>query len=145
MIIYLFNSFSFLDKGYNNPIISSSIPAINGTISIGETQIQISYNVSIACSSQNISIYQKIDDTKDIKRESYSGKSNNCKELSDNTTLSLTVLSSTFNKPNSEYYIEIDTNFVKQNKTLEPLPGIPKRKWKFSTGIFFLIFSKSSY
>ena len=39
--------------------------AINETISVSEetTQIQIGYNVPIECSSQNISIYQKVNDT----------------------------------------------------------------------------------
>ena len=73
---------------------------------------------------------------KDILRETYSGESNNCKVLSDNTTLSLAVLPSTFNQPNSTYYIKIDAGFVKQNETSESLPGISKYKWIFSTGIF---------
>ena len=73
---------------------------------------------------------------KDILREIYSGESNNCQVLSDNTTLSLAVLPSTFNQPNSTYYIKIDAGFVKQNETLESLPGISKYKWMFFTGIF---------
>ena len=88
----------------------------------------------IKYSSQNISIYQKVDDTKDILRETYSGESNNCQVLSDNTTLSLSVLPSTFNQPNSTYYIKIDADFVKHNTTLEPLLGISKYKWTFFTG-----------
>ena len=78
-----------------------------------------------------------VDDIKDILHETYSAKSNSCQVLSDNTTLSLTVLPSTFNQPNSTYYVDIDINFAKQNKTLEPLFGIPKYKWSFSTGNFF--------
>ena len=115
--------------------------AINETISVSEetTQIQIGYNVPIECSSQNISIYQKVNDTIDILRETYSGKSNNCQVLSDNTTLSLTVLSSTFNQPNTIYYVNIDPNFVKHNTTLEPLLGILKYKWTFFTGMIFVL------
>src|SRR5436189_4369014 len=112
------------------------MPAINENISVETRQIQVAYNVPIECSSRNISIYQKVDDTKDILRETYSGESNNCNVLSDHTTLLLSVLSSTFNQPNSMYYIKIDTNFVKQNKTLEPLLGISKYKWTFFTGNF---------
>jgi hypothetical protein len=78
-----------------------------------------------------------VNDTKDILRETYSGKSNNCQVLSDNTTLSLTILSSTFNQPNSTYYIKINANFVRQNTTLEPILGISKYKWTFFTGICF--------
>ena len=104
---------------------------------MGATEIRITYNVSIKCSSQNISIYQKINDMNDILRETYSGKSNNCQVLSDNTTLLLTVLPSTFNQPKTIYYVDIDPNFVKHNTTLEPLLGILKYKWIFSTGILF--------
>src|SRR4051794_23639252 len=124
-----------LDKSYGNPIINWTLPAINETIPVETTQIQIAYNVPIGCSSQNISIYQKVDVTKDILRETYSGESINCQVLSDNTTLLLTVLSSTFNQPNSIYYVDIDANFVKHNATLEPLLGISKYKWIFFTGI----------
>src|SRR5437763_16490122 len=103
-------------------MINWTIPAIKGTISVLETTpIQINYNIPITCSSQNISIYQKVDDTKDILRETHSGESKNCQVLPDNTTLSLTVLSSTFNQPNSTYYIKINADFVKRNTTLEPI------------------------
>ena len=51
--------------------------------------------------------------------------------------ISLSVLPSTFNQPNSKYYVKIDANFVKQSNTLEPLLGISKYKWIFSTGNFF--------
>src|SRR5437667_12425058 len=110
------------------------MPDINDTISVETNQIQISYNIPIKCSSQNISIYQKINDTKDILRETYSGESINCQVLPDNYILSLTVLPSTFNQPNSVYYIKINADFVKHNTTLEPLLGISKYKWTFFTG-----------
>src|SRR4051812_50163458 len=117
-------------------MVNWTTPAINGIILVETTQIQINYNIPIKCSSQNISIYQKINDTKEILRETYSGESNNCQVLADNNTLSLTILSSTFNKPNSEYYIKINTDYVKHNTTLEPILGISKYKWIFFTGNF---------
>jgi hypothetical protein len=124
--------------GYGNPVIKWTIPAINDIILVKMNQIQIAYNVPIECSSQNISIYQKVDDgVNEILRETYSGKSNSCNVLSDNYTLSLSVLSSTFNQPNAMYYVYIDPNFVEHNTTLEPLLGISKYKWIFSTGIYF--------
>src|SRR5688572_7512800 len=103
-----FNNFIiYLDKGYSNPIIDWTVPAINETIALETTQIQIAYKIPIECSSKNVSIYQKLDD-KDILREMYSGQSNNCQVLSDNTTLLLTLLPSTFNQPNSVYYVKVD-------------------------------------
>ena len=129
--------------GYDSPMISWTKPGIDDTIPIETTLIQIAYNVQITCSNRNISIYQIIDDTTEILRETYSaGRSNYCNvtldQTSGKTILSLTVLPSTFNKPNSNYYIKIDANFVKQSKTLEPLFGIPKHKWVFKTGIFII-------
>ena len=84
-----------------------------------------------------------MDVSKDILRETYSGESNNCNVLSDNTTLSLTVLSSTFNQPNSIYYIKINADFVKRNTTLEPLLGIFKNKWIFTTSMLNISISLS--
>ena len=84
----------------------------------------------IECSSQNISIYQKFFDANDILRETFSGESNNCEVLSNKTTLSLTILPST-------YYVVIDPNFAMRHSTLEPLSGISKYKWTFFTGNFF--------
>ena len=106
---------------------------------MGTTQIQIIYKIPIQCSSQNISVYQKLDNMKDILRETYSGQSNGCQVLSDNTTLSLTLLPSTFNQPNSVYYVKIDADFVRRNKTLEPLRGISKNKWIFTTSMLIYI------
>ena len=54
--------------------------------------------------------------------------------LSDNTTLLLTLLPSTFNQPNTMYDIKIDADFVRTNETLEPLLGISKNKWLITTG-----------
>ena len=130
--------------GYDSPMIGWTKPGINDTIPIETTLIQIAYNVQITCSNRNISIYQIIDDTTEILRETYSaGKSNYCNVTLDQTSgkniLSLTVLPSTFNKPNSNYYIKIDAGFVKQNTTSEPILGISKYKWTFITGIFLII------
>ena len=79
-----------------------------------------------------------MNDTKDILRETYSGGSKNCQVSLDNNTLLLTVLSSTFNQPNSTYYIKINANFARQNTTLEPILGISKYKWTFFTGNLLL-------
>lgn len=129
----------FLDNGYDNPIINSTIPAINGNIPVETTQIEIDFNVPIKCSSQNVSIYQILDDGTDILRETYSGESNNCAVSSDNTIL-LSVLPSSFNQPNSKYYVKVDSNFVKKNDTLEPLLGISKSNWIFSTGNIYTVY-----
>ena len=121
------------------------MPAINEIIALETTQIQIAYKIPIQCSSQNISVYQKLDNMKDILRETYSAQSNRCQVLSDNTTLLLTLLPSTFNQPNTMYYIKIDTDFVRTNETLEPLLGISKNKWLITTGILIDLFLSFKY
>jgi hypothetical protein len=139
-----FNNFIYLDKGYSNPIIDWTVPAVNETIALETTQIQIGYKIPIECSSKYVSIYQKLDDVKVILRETYSGESNtNCQVLSDNTTLSLTLLPSTFNQPDSVYYVKIDADFVKRSKTSEPLLGILKNKWIFTTSMLNISISLS--
>ena len=71
-----------------------------------------------------------------IRKKTYSAQSKGYQVSSDDVTLSLAVLPSTF--PNSTYYIKIDIDFVRQNKTLEPLLGISKNQWIITTGIIFL-------
>ena len=72
----------------------------------------------------------------DNLRESYSGESDNCQVSLDNTTLLLTILPSTFNQPNSAYYIKINPGFAQFNQSLESISGNSKYKWTIFTGIF---------
>jgi hypothetical protein len=105
---------------------------------LGETNIQITYNVPIQTSpsyTKYISIFQKFEDNNDILREKYSAQSDNCKVSDNNNTLILNVSSYVFNQPNSSYYIKLDTGFIIHKKTHKPLLGIYKDKWKFKTGI----------
>ena len=107
---------------------------------MGRKYIQINYTVPIKAglsNSQNISIFQSLDDNNFILREAYSAQSDNCQFLEDNTLL-LNISSCAFNQPNSTYYIVIDTGFVIHRETLEPLLGIYKDIWKFKTGILIV-------
>ena len=65
--------------------------------------------------------------------------------LSDNeygnvTIINITVLSSTFNQPNTTYYVLIDDGFVKDRRYQEPIIGIHTNVWTFKTRMCFINF-----
>ncbi|RIB00515.1 hypothetical protein C2G38_2147857 [Gigaspora rosea] len=97
------------------------LPAINMTF----------YN-QIALSAKNISIYQ--DSGRDLVLRLYYNAQNNSDKLNispDLKEISISVLKSTFASPNSQYYVVMDNNFVKDFMSNEPLSGA---NWSFSTG-----------
>ena len=51
----------------------------------------------------------------------------------DNDTLRADVLSSTFNEPNSKYFVTIDDDAVKNIQNNQPMIGINKNIWLFKT------------
>jgi hypothetical protein len=85
-------------------------------------------------------------------RQTTSGlESEFCSVDPDHKVVSLKVLPSTFNQPNQEYVVRIESNFVKQNNTNEPmignefLTGIAGKSlidlnWKLSTGNYQLFY-----
>ena len=54
-------------------------------------------------------------------------------------TITLRVLSSTFNSPNSKYYVSTDSDFVKRKKDDEPITGLGPFVWNLRTGIYLFI------
>ena len=54
----------------------------------------------------------------------------------DNKIVSLNVLPSTFNVPNSEYHVYISSNFVRHNNSNEPINNFPHAAWVLHTGIY---------
>ncbi|CAG8721845.1 6689_t:CDS:1, partial [Scutellospora calospora] len=117
---------------FKNPIIHGVLPNINSTINLGTVDpILISYNVPIIQSSKNIYIYQQ-NNSDFILRQTFSGQSQYC-SLFNQTAIKCDVLSSTFNQPNSIYYIKVDDNFVRNNDTSEHLGGIGNMIWKILT------------
>ncbi|CAG8724975.1 423_t:CDS:2, partial [Scutellospora calospora] len=55
-------------------------------------------------------------------------------DQNDNKTVIVKVLPSTFNEPNSLYYVVIENNFVKRSNSEEALLGIDKNLWTLFTG-----------
>ncbi|CAG8433374.1 8104_t:CDS:10 [Ambispora gerdemannii] len=116
---------------YENPfIVSMNVDTRNN--------ISITFNKSIELSTGTITIYQKnssgTTDTdynnNDILRQKVSiqsGESSSFIALDeDGKTMYLKVLTSTFNRPSENYYLVMQSNFVKLVKTGEPLLGIRK-------------------
>ncbi|KAG9289817.1 hypothetical protein G9A89_015397 [Geosiphon pyriformis] len=117
------------DTGYENPLIEITYPRLNTIIPLGWREINITYSNEISLSNNNnnnISIYQ-INETIPILRQSISGK--NCRVDSDKKTIiAETVLESTFNQPDKDYFIVVDNNFVKDAKYKEAIKGINGRE-----------------
>ena len=86
-------------------------------------------------SSQNISIYQKFNG-KPLLRQVIPGiRFKNFTYSPDFKTITMSVLSSTFNQDNAEYGIIVDDDAFKNKKTGQPLLGIDDGFWKFKTGM----------
>src|SRR2546425_1164545 len=84
-----------LDNNYPN--IETTYPRINGIISAGSKEINVTYTSPIVPSTNNnITIYQiNNNDDRNILRESFPADSSYCKISDDRKTLSIQVLTST--------------------------------------------------
>jgi hypothetical protein len=49
------------------------------------------------------------------------------------STISITIISSTFNKPGGKYYVLIDDGFASSMDYHEPMIGIQSSAWSFTT------------
>ncbi|CAG8550524.1 12249_t:CDS:2, partial [Funneliformis mosseae] len=126
----------FVDDGRNYKLVMANIesvdPSYGSKISLGRDKLQINYANSIALSIRNITVLQ-INNEKNAIRQTTSGNiSEFCSEL-DHKTVSIKLLRSTFNQPNKEYMIYIESNFVKQSETHEPIIGIKPFVWNLYT------------
>ncbi|CAG8613461.1 2087_t:CDS:2, partial [Gigaspora margarita] len=99
----------------------------------GLPMINMTFYNQIALSAKNISIYQ--DSGRDlVLRLYYNAQNNNSGNFNispDLKVISINVLKSTFASPNSQYYVVMDNDFVKDFMSNEPLSGA---NWSFSTG-----------
>ncbi|RHZ80956.1 hypothetical protein Glove_130g40 [Diversispora epigaea] len=129
-----------LDKGYSNLLVNSTSPSINTNISNISTStdmgnITITYYEPVELSDGNIWIY-RIDDGIDnnVTRQFVNGNNNEFCSISDNgLTVTVKVIRSTFDYPNSQFYVKVDNNFVRSKGYGEPIMGIYENIWKFNT------------
>src|SRR4051794_7867746 len=129
-MLILFFGF-FLEYGI--PEVLSTYPAIDSEISPSTTIINITYKLDVAFSSQNISIYQNISGKSYLRQRIPANKGENV-TFSANS-ISIEILSSTFNRANADYYVVIDDDAIKNKKNSQPLIGVEKGYWKFRTGM----------
>ncbi|CAI2170617.1 4700_t:CDS:10 [Funneliformis geosporum] len=134
------------DVGYNNKLIMNTTPPINATIPINLSTVRINYIDPIVLSTGNISIYQRMYNTsniteinattpyKDLLRQSFPASLTEFVSTRV-TEIEVKLLTSTFNQFNSNYYIEIDDNFVRNQEFNEPLIGIKGGTWSVKTNI----------
>ncbi|RHZ76703.1 hypothetical protein Glove_194g33 [Diversispora epigaea] len=128
------------DHGYSNHLVDSTSPPINANISnISNStdmgSITITYYDRVELSDGNIWIY-RIDNSvaQNVTRQFVNGNNNEfCFISADGLTVTVRVIRSTFNFPNSQFYIKVDNNFVKSKVYSEPLMGINDNIWNFDT------------
>ncbi|CAG8658329.1 1482_t:CDS:10 [Dentiscutata erythropus] len=121
---------------FNNPIIASTSPIIGSRVNESTRQLQFTFTYPVTLSSSNISIYQQINGSNDLLRQRFQGDSSSqlCRpDPNDNKTVIVQVIPSTFNEPNSLYYVTIENDFVKRSDTNEALLGLDKNLWTLIT------------
>ncbi|KAF0441208.1 hypothetical protein F8M41_003881 [Gigaspora margarita] len=131
------SKFTDQDNKFNNPIIASINPTLGSRVCESTKQLHLSFTCPVTLSSSNFSIYQSINGTgHDLLRQRFQGVSPNqfCQiDPNDNKTVIINVFPSTFNEPNSHYYVVIENNFVKRSGSNEALLGIDKNLWTLVT------------
>ncbi|CAG8595602.1 9829_t:CDS:2, partial [Paraglomus occultum] len=121
------------DANYQSPNVITTTPVIDSEIAIRSTTLDITYNIQVKPATGNVTIYAT-DGVKKYFRQSYSPIfSQYCQSGERNQTLTLDVLTSTFNQPNMTYYVVLDNGFVESMQDGEPILGISDGKWKFRT------------
>ncbi|CAG8518794.1 14411_t:CDS:2, partial [Cetraspora pellucida] len=100
-------------------------------------QLLSTFTYPVTLSSSNISIYKQIIGSNDLLRQRFNGDSSSplCRlNPNDNKSVIIQVLPSTFNEPNSLYYVVIENNFVKRSDSNEALLGVDKNLWTLVAG-----------
>ncbi|CAG8621603.1 756_t:CDS:2, partial [Cetraspora pellucida] len=117
----------YQDHGYRNFQVNLSNPEINSTVLSNISSISITYYDQVDLSQGNLTIYQFIDSDNAIVRQIVSGDSQFCTLSPDGKTVTINVISSTFNAPGQQYYVQVDNNFVRSKSLKEPLLGVQAR------------------
>ncbi|CAB4484235.1 unnamed protein product [Rhizophagus irregularis] len=123
------------DNGYGNMFIRDTSPTIQQTITARETNpLKITYTIPIVFSIGTITIFQSNGSSNPgIVRQTINGLNNQNYVTFDNDTVSIDIIESTFNNPDSTYYVMIENNFVSTLSYNEPLPGLYSNIWSFTT------------
>ncbi|GES92187.1 hypothetical protein GLOIN_2v1869233 [Rhizophagus clarus] len=125
----------YQDNGYDNILISNTLPTIGQNIIANESYfLIITYAVPIVLSDGAITIFQNNGSSNPgIVRQTVNGLKNPDYATINNTTVNVTIIESTFNNPGSTYYVTIDNTFVSSLLYNEPLLGLTSNIWSFTT------------
>nr|CAG8533465.1 4961_t:CDS:10 [Entrophospora candida] len=108
-------------------------PEIDSIIPYRNTELNITYSLPVELSINRLNIYQLTEDGYNL-RLTISAHSDFCHLSIDSLTVAVKVLQSTFNQPSTDYFIAVDSDFVRADETHYPIEGIQKNVWKFKTG-----------
>ncbi|KAF0533983.1 hypothetical protein F8M41_010291 [Gigaspora margarita] len=124
------------DNGYGNLHVSAAYPQKGSkTLTLNSNNISITYQDPIKLNKGNLYIYQStINGSKTLRQlinTKFCSIGDGC-SVSGNV-VTLKVLDCTFNNPNTQYYIEVDNDFIKSSIYNEPMLGIDPNVWTFNT------------
>ncbi|RIB25461.1 hypothetical protein C2G38_2067362 [Gigaspora rosea] len=112
----------FQNSGYGNLQILRILPPVNTFVDSSTTTLNITFNNTIVLSNGYIFIYKSSDNS--VRQRIQAKNSDFVKLLDDHKTVNIKIIGSTFNQFDETYYVQMDANFVKDEKLYEPLTGI---------------------
>ncbi|KAF0504106.1 hypothetical protein F8M41_019642 [Gigaspora margarita] len=121
-----------IDYGYDNTLVKQTTPSINSIVNSSTTTLNITFVYKIALSTGNITIYKASDHS--IRQRISATMREFCKI--DGNTVSIKILNNTFNEYGEQYFVKMDSNFVRQVQTNEPLKGIHYGIWILNSDNF---------
>ncbi|CAG8540864.1 6176_t:CDS:2, partial [Dentiscutata heterogama] len=119
------------DSGYGNlqvikidpPPINTTLTNSSGTINATTNSLTITFLNPVILSNGYISIYKDSDKT--MRQKISASMKDYVRIINDNHTIvSIDIIGSTFNQYGETYYVQMDANFVRDEKLYEPLTGI---------------------
>ncbi|CAG8529652.1 2653_t:CDS:10 [Ambispora gerdemannii] len=127
-----FPNFIQYDERFQNPDINTTVPDIGQTISLRTRSLTITYNSKVNLSTGNVSIYKYDSDL--LRQETFAlGNIAQYDPLVGYTNVTIDVFKSTFNQPDTEYYVMVNTGFVERPGNHEAIYGIERNIWHFKT------------
>ncbi|KAF0511341.1 hypothetical protein F8M41_018259 [Gigaspora margarita] len=117
-------------NGYGNLQVVKIDPSPSNMTSVQDSNVDsntktlsITFKKPVTLSTGFITIYKSSDNT--IRQRVKATMNNYVKIINDNHTIvSITIIDSTFNEYGEIYYVQMDANFVRDEKLYEPLTGI---------------------
>ncbi|RIB17609.1 hypothetical protein C2G38_1416109 [Gigaspora rosea] len=127
------------DRGYNNPLINSTIPYINEIVRQATNTLNITFIDAIEAvvlsnaSNASITVYKITDNNINIRQKILSTMKDFVSISPDGKTIIISLINSALNQYNEEYYVQMDNNFVKRAMYVQPLKGIANGIWRFKS------------